>query len=57
VPAGLGGDCADGTLDGSYTAAQLAAALRHTAGDAGEYGDCRQAIVQATLAAAPAHKK
>ena len=40
-------DCADGKIDGTYSTAVLLQALGH-AGQGAEYGDCRQALVQAS---------
>jgi hypothetical protein len=52
----LQADCADGTLDGAYTHAQLVTALARLGQDAHEYGDCHQAIVQAMTARSPLSK-
>jgi RNA polymerase sigma factor (sigma-70 family) len=40
-------DCADGKIDGAYSENALLSALAH-AGQGGEYGDCRQALMQAS---------
>jgi hypothetical protein len=49
LPAGLPDDCADGTIDGDYTRAQLRLALQRSSDGAGEYGGCRQALLTASL--------
>jgi RNA polymerase sigma factor (sigma-70 family) len=45
---GLRADCGDGTIDGHYTRSVLMSALNH-ADQGAEYGDCRQALLQASL--------
>jgi RNA polymerase sigma factor (sigma-70 family) len=40
-------DCADGKIDGAYSETALLGALGH-AGQGAEYGDCRQALMQAS---------
>ncbi|MCW3021120.1 MAG: sigma-70 family polymerase sigma factor [Conexibacter sp.] len=40
-------DCADGKIDGAYSKTALFQALGH-AGQGAEYGDCRQALMQAS---------
>jgi RNA polymerase sigma factor (sigma-70 family) len=49
----LQADCVDGTLDATYTHAQLVNALARLGQDAHEYSDCHQAIVQAMTARSP----
>lgn len=43
-------DCTDGTLDGSYTAGQLAEATRKLEANTSEYAECSDAIYRATIA-------
>lgn len=43
-------DCTDGTLDGSYTAEQLAEATRKLEANTSEYAECSDAIYRATIA-------
>jgi RNA polymerase sigma factor (sigma-70 family) len=45
----LKADCADGAIDGSYPSAAVIGALR-AAEDGEEYGGCKQALTQASLA-------
>jgi RNA polymerase sigma factor (sigma-70 family) len=45
----LQADCADGAIDGSYPSAAVVGALR-AAQDGQEYGGCKQALTQASLA-------
>lgn len=40
-------DCADGNIDGSYTAKELQQALRNLEGNLSDYSDCADAIVRA----------
>lgn len=45
----LRADCADGAIDGHFRQAVLLRALRATGDGAHEYGDCRAALLQATV--------
>ncbi|QEC50460.1 sigma-70 family RNA polymerase sigma factor [Baekduia soli] len=47
--AALHADCADGTIDSTFSHAALLRGLRHLDQSAGEYGDCSRAIRQALL--------
>ncbi|HEU4975300.1 MAG TPA: sigma-70 family RNA polymerase sigma factor [Baekduia sp.] len=51
MPAALRDDCADGSIDGHFARRVLLHALRAGSGgqDAGEYGGCRDALLQATV--------
>jgi len=42
-------DCADGTIDGSFSTAQIAAAIRRIDRHTGEYHNCEDALGQALL--------
>jgi RNA polymerase sigma factor (sigma-70 family) len=46
----LHADCADGAIDGHFRQAVLLRALRASGADEGEYGSCRAALLQATVA-------
>jgi RNA polymerase sigma factor (sigma-70 family) len=48
IPATLGTDCADGTIDGHYPGSVLRAALEKSSNGGGEYGSCRQALLTAS---------
>jgi RNA polymerase sigma factor (sigma-70 family) len=48
IPAGLGADCADGTIDEQWPQSTIRAAIARSASGAGEYGSCRQALFQAS---------
>jgi RNA polymerase sigma factor (sigma-70 family) len=48
--AALHADCADGTIDSRFSKATLRAALAGSDAGAGEYGSCRQALLQASWA-------
>src|SRR3954451_9678103 len=48
LPAALGDDCADGTIDGHYLASTIRLALEKSSNGAGEYGSCRQALLTAS---------
>jgi hypothetical protein len=49
LAASLRTDCADGTIDGSYSHAVLARALAASSQQAGEYSNCQAALQQALL--------
>ena len=49
VSTALKADCADGAIDGSYPHLAVVGALRASE-DGQEYGGCKQALTQATLA-------
>jgi RNA polymerase sigma factor (sigma-70 family) len=49
LAASLRSDCADGTIDGSYSHAVLTRALAASSQHTGEYSDCRPALQQALL--------
>jgi RNA polymerase sigma factor (sigma-70 family) len=48
IPATLGTDCADGTIDGHYPGSVLRAALQKSSDGGSEYGSCRQALLTAS---------
>jgi len=49
IPTALRADCANGTIDGHYSAAILRTALEKSSNGGAEYGSCHQALVQASL--------
>jgi hypothetical protein len=49
IPDGLRADCADGTIDERWPQATLNAAIARSSSWSGEYGSCRQALLQASL--------
>lgn len=48
IPDGLRTDCADGTIDERWSQATLRAAIARSSSWSGEYGSCRQALLQAS---------
>jgi RNA polymerase sigma factor (sigma-70 family) len=48
IPAGLHEDCADGTIDQTWSPAVIRAALEKSATGGSEYGGCRQALLTAS---------
>jgi RNA polymerase sigma factor (sigma-70 family) len=48
IPDGLRADCADGTIDQTWPRATLNAAIARSGSWSGEYGSCRQALLQAS---------
>jgi RNA polymerase sigma factor (sigma-70 family) len=48
IPDGLRADCADGTIDEQWPQATLRAAIARSSSWSGEYGSCRQALLQAS---------
>lgn len=48
IPDGLRTDCADGTIDERWPQATLNAAIARSSSWSGEYGSCRQALLQAS---------
>jgi RNA polymerase sigma factor (sigma-70 family) len=48
IPDGLRADCADGTIDQGWSRATLNAAIARSGSWSGEYGSCRQALLQAS---------
>jgi RNA polymerase sigma factor (sigma-70 family) len=48
IPAGLKADCADGTIDQSWSGPVIRAALQKSANGGFEYGSCRQALLTAS---------
>ncbi|HET6509663.1 MAG TPA: sigma-70 family RNA polymerase sigma factor [Baekduia sp.] len=48
IPDGLRQDCADGTIDQHWSQAVLRAAIARSGSWTGEYGSCRQALLQAS---------
>jgi RNA polymerase sigma factor (sigma-70 family) len=48
IPGGLRADCADGTIDQKWPQATLNAAIARSGSWSGEYGSCRQALLQAS---------
>jgi RNA polymerase sigma factor (sigma-70 family) len=48
IPAGVHEDCADGTIDHTWSPAVIRAALEKSANGGSEYGGCRQALLTAS---------